>query len=88
MKRYWEYMKEYQEKISNAKAGDSIVMPEIWIGFKFLDDNGIKAPWKQDEKTKLKNILDKYDLTERTLFIRAINATFDATTEMNERNDF
>ncbi|MDE6671705.1 MAG: hypothetical protein K2K16_05860 [Ruminococcus sp.] len=88
MKRYWEYMKEYQETVRNAKAGDSMVFPELWIGFKFLDDNGIENPWEQDEKTRLENILKQYELPERTLFIRAINGTFDAAMEMNERNDF
>lgn len=78
MKRYWEYMKEYQEVTGNAKAGDRVVMPELWIGFKFLDDNGIDEPWKPEEKEKLKKMLDKYDLAERILFIRAIQGTFDA----------
>lgn len=78
MKRYWEYMKEYTEKTQHAKAGYYIVIPEMWIGFKFLDDNGINEPWEPEEKEKLKKMLDKYDLAERTLFIRAIQGTFDA----------
>ena len=86
MKRYWEYMKEYQEVTGNAKAGDRVVMPELWIGFKFLYDNGIKEPWEQDKKAKLKKVLDKYDLAERTLFIQAINGTVRYSKE-NERKE-
>lgn len=71
-------MKEYQEVTVNAKTNDNVVMPEIWIGFKFLDDNGIDAPWKQDDQKKLKKILDKFVPTERALFVRAIFSTFDA----------
>lgn len=78
MKRYWEYVKEYQEVTENAKTDDHVVMPEIWIGFKFLDDNGIDEPWKPDERARLKKILDKYGPTERALFVRAILSTFDA----------
>lgn len=59
MKRYWEYMKEYQEKTKNTKAGDRIAIPEIWIGFKFLDDNGIDKPWQPEEKEKLKKVLNR-----------------------------
>lgn len=78
MKRYWEYMKEYQEKTKNTKAGDRIAIPEIWIGFKFLDDNGIDKPWQPEEKEKLKKVLNRYAPAERTLFVRAIQGTFDA----------
>lgn len=88
MKRYWEYVKEYTEKTQNARPGYKIIKPELWIGLKFLDDNGIGQPCKPEEKEKLKKVLANYGVPDYMLFIRAIYGTFDAAKEMSERNDF
>lgn len=75
MKRYWEYMKDYQELTDSAKADDFIAVPEVWIGFKFLEDNGIEMPW---ELVAMDRIFDGLTPSEACLFRRAILSTFNA----------
>lgn len=88
MKRYWEYVREYTEKASNIKIGGYAIKLEVWIGFKFLDDNGIKEPWRPEEHEKLNKLLDRCELCERMLFINATRSTFKAAYEIaNERKD-
>lgn len=81
MKRYWEYVKEYQEVTKNAKLSDYVVKPELWIGFKFLDDNGIENLWTPKELDKLEKVIKKYPLSEMELFLNAIDSTIKAVQE-------
>lgn len=80
------------EKVSDVEIGGYAVKPEIWIGFKFLDDNGIEEPWRPEEHEKLKRILDKCEPNDRMLFTNAVCSTFKAVNEIAKRkedkNDF
>lgn len=77
MKRYWEYMKEYQEHFENATADKYIRKPEDFIACKFLRDNDIIHLWQSENRKKLLNeILPKYAYVERLLFFDAIRTVF------------
>lgn len=87
MKRYWEYVKEYTEKTQHAKVGDYVAKPEIWIGFKFLDDNGIDKLWTPEDRKKLKKVFEQCEPLDRPSFVHAVYMAFNAVKKISEMND-